>query len=182
MSKELTQQMIGTLIPEEAQRDAIHIAVAPAIAKVKVFPGQDVGLSRTADTDAPHVGICDPFLKSPVFPGQRYFVFLYPNTITGLRHEWTHPAFDVPTTISQENHVEKSRAWIKAHAEELDLTENALMRDAGTWLECEEHTVQHGSQHWRGTLNATEFWHHYEIVTGKVVEADKKRSFYCCTC
>ena len=31
-------------------------------------------------------------------------------------------------------------------------------------------------------FDPTEFWHHYEVVTGTVVEADKKRSFYCCTC
>lgn len=27
-----------------------------------------------------------------------------------------------------------------------------------------------------------EFWHHYEIVTGKKVEEDKKRNFFSCAC
>jgi hypothetical protein len=35
----------------------------------------------------------DPFLADPVQPGQMFWLFLYPQTITGLRHVWEHLAF-----------------------------------------------------------------------------------------
>lgn len=184
MSKELTQQLIGKLLPDEAAKDAIHIAVAPAVARVKVFPGQDVGLAADSDLTAPHVGIVDPFLREPVFPGQRYFLFLYPNTITGLRHEWTHPLFDgaAASTISREDHLTKSKKWIAEHADNLGLSAAVLMENAESWLEYSDYIVQHGSERWRDNFNPDEFWHHYEVITGKTVDPDKKCNFYCCTC
>jgi hypothetical protein len=86
---------LGKLIDGDERRDAVHIAVAPVVAAATLTPGQHVGLidgSRAGPCDNP-IGVVDPFLKADVQEGQRFWLFLYPNTVTSLRHVWTHPAF-----------------------------------------------------------------------------------------
>ena len=91
---------LGSLVDAyERRRDAIHIAVAPVTAMERLNPGQRVRLTDGGQqdgvvaTDYDAIGIVDPFLLEPVDRGQRFWLFLNPNTITGLRHIWTHPAF-----------------------------------------------------------------------------------------
>lgn len=90
---------LGQLIENgERRRDAIHIAVAPVTAAVVLTPGQRVGLLQPDNPELVGpcertIGVVDPFLSGAVQPGQRFWLFLFPGTITGLRHMWTHPAF-----------------------------------------------------------------------------------------
>lgn len=178
---------LGKIITNEQERDAIHIAVAPMLAAEKLLPGEHVSVigSEAWGSEGQPIGVVDPYLKGPVKKGQRFWLFLYPGSITSLRHEWIHPALNgpqEPTHISQDDHAAKSRAWISEHANYLGITDDVLMADAEHWLEYQEHRIQHDSERWRNNFNPEEFWHHYEIVTGKPVEKDKKSSFYCCTC
>lgn len=94
---EATQDLIGKLIQESTKRDAIHIAVFPVVAALTLQPGARVGLDEEGKANnmtGNDIGIIDPFLTKPVRRGERCFMFMLPNTITGLRHEWTHPALD----------------------------------------------------------------------------------------
>jgi hypothetical protein len=87
---------IGELCHEGARRDAIHFAVAPVVAGQDFLPGQHVEIEDgrwVAALEGEGVGIVDPFLRQPVRIGDRFWLFLYPNTITDLRHVWSHPAF-----------------------------------------------------------------------------------------
>lgn len=191
MSEQDTQFMLGKTF-DVGRRDAIHIAVAPVVAVTFLAPGEHIGFVEAPERVGRNyvgspLGIVDPFLQKPVSPGERFWMFLYPNTITSLRHQWTHPAFgaqDAPQTthISQIDHAAKSREWIAEHAKQLGLTPDVVMEDAEHWLMYQEHKVQQGSERWRDNFNPTEFWHHYEVVTGELVPADEKQSFYCCTC
>lgn len=185
MSKQDTQHSLGKLIKEDAKRDAIHIAVAPVVATERLSPGQRIGLvghdNVQVRANNSGQGIVDPFLQGAVFPGDRFYMWLTPNTITSLRHQWTHPNFD-SDVISHASHVEKSEAWISEHAALLGLTPDVLMEDAYNYIVTEDHKVQQDSERWRDNFNPTEFWHHYEIVTGKPVDEKFKQSFYCCSC
>ena len=87
---------IGHLCHDNARRDAIHFAVAPvAVGDALLHPGDHVGLNSKgeASTLPTHIGIIDPFLTDFVHQGQRVWLFLYPGTVTSLRHIWQHPAF-----------------------------------------------------------------------------------------
>ena len=82
-----------------ARRDAVHIAVAPVVAGEGLDPGWHVylkdGLAYGHSAREPgDIGIVDPFLPSGPDEGQRFWIVLYPGTITGLRHLWRHEAFD----------------------------------------------------------------------------------------
>lgn len=179
--------ILGALLTDESVRDAIHIAVAPVVAVENLFPGQHVGFVKegnTADVGTAckaKIGIVDPFLTEPVQRGQRFWMLLYPNTITSLRHEWIHPAFGVVAKPAAAHRVD-SEAWLRTFAAEMDIGYQGLMDAATQWVEREEYTVQQGSERWRDSFgNAKEFWHHYEIVTGTKVK-DHEATFFCCTC
>lgn len=85
---------LGKLVSEnEHRRDAIHIAMAPVTAPTQLVPGQHV--DANGNPDGKHVGIVDPFLTKPIKAGERFWLCLYPDTVTGIRHIWSHPAFGV---------------------------------------------------------------------------------------
>src|SRR4051794_35987576 len=90
---------LGQLIEDgDRRRDAIHIAVAPVTAAERLTPGQHVGLVKEGSLELvgpceQSIGVVDPFLAAEVEPGQRFWLFLYPGTVTGMRHIWTHPTF-----------------------------------------------------------------------------------------
>jgi hypothetical protein len=90
---------MGRLITGDAGRDAVHVAIAPTTAPCELRPGQHVDAHGNPEgPGACPVGVVDPFLHDPVRPGERFWLFLYPNSVTSLRHEWTHPAYPTATT------------------------------------------------------------------------------------
>jgi len=180
--------LLGKLIEDEQFRDAIHIAVVPAIASQKLSPGQDVGFtsddkSRVGVAEKT-VGIVDPFLKNLIFPDQKFWLLLYPQTITSLRHEWTHPEFDQPVVpaISKEAAVE----WMKSFALEANLSFDEVIDAARDFLVSGDYLTQYDEESARDAMfnHGTEtFWKYYEIVTGeKVKDEDKDGSVFSCSC
>lgn len=174
----MTDLKLGTLLKtnEEYERDAVHIAIAPVIAGENLKAAEHVGFTdreRTAvgKTDKP-IGVIDPFLTAAVKKGQKCYMFLYPNTITSLRHAWSHPQFgDMADSIQ----------WLEdfANQEDVDSYQD-LMDAADAFLKHGDYLCEGGR--WEGSYVPDEFWFHYEVVTGDVVPEDKRGSFFSCSC
>jgi len=119
----MSELKLGQLITDHQERDAIHIAVVPVTAGAKLFPGRGVGFEKDSTERVQHYGttfgIVDPFLSKPVEPEERCWVFLYPNTVTGMRHHWQHPLFpDAMPTSGKDRSV--SEQWLRNYAAEMN--------------------------------------------------------------
>lgn len=128
----MSDARLGTLLgPLITQRDAIHIAIAPVKADETLNPGEHItiedGKARRPGPFQHPVGIVDPFLNVRVLKGQRFYVVLYPGSITGLRHEWTHPAFEPQLPKVP---VNESERWLREFAERLEMDYDDLLRRA----------------------------------------------------
>ncbi len=95
---------LGEHPEHDARRDAVHIACAPVlVADHHLRPGQHVGLNENGEATQytnDMIGVGDPFLEDLAEKGTRVWLFLYPNTVTNLRHVWQHPAFKAKVPVS----------------------------------------------------------------------------------
>lgn len=181
---------LGRIIDMEARvdRDAIHIAVIPARAAEELQPGQHVGFSENGYlvTGAPQqprecIGIVDPYLRRAVNARERFWLFLYPNTVTSLRHKWQHPAIsDNGVGVAS-----PSEAWLRNFADEVGADYHQMMHVAATHCEgakqsWPDYLIEGGR--WEGQSTPTEFWDHYERVTGKKPADNEKPGIFSCSC
>ena len=187
-----TQQAIGQILPASSERDAIHIAVAPVVAGQVLYPGQHIGLDAEgrATTGTPPsdpctlIGIVDPFLPGRVDPEQRCWMFLYPNTITSLRHQWTHPAFAESPTLARNfktipGTMVASVNWLADFAKDLGLSYNNL-------LEVLDEYQRTGTMYGFGQDlpervydDRALMWKHYATVRNLVTPRDSDIPFSC---
>lgn len=183
-------ETLGSTIDENAGRDAIHIAVEPVVALESLKPGQHVGLvdggaSQWAETK---LGIVDPFLRGPVAKGDRFWLMVYPRTITSLRHVWTHPGFAeevAEPAIVAEPSKDASVKWMMAWAMEHMSEDYYGDRDKLTSEEALGNAIQAGHSHHIGPYESArdhidgEWWGHWEAITGVKGSRD---SYFSCGC
>ncbi len=186
---------MGTILDDSIQgRDAVHVAVITVEAREILLPGEDVakdGLGANPNEGA--VGIVDPFLKAPVKKGQRFWLFLYPRTITSLNHSWTHPAFseEVPTGTAVDA-VRKSEQWLRSWVEHSDCPSYELLVGAATGgysargpygdsvhASLDDEYLIVSGQDASGEI-PNEVWDHVEVVTGRKVAVRPK--YFSCSC
>ena len=167
---------IGKIITTPQNRDAVHMAIVPVIVNEPMASGTHVGILPkpknmknvqpvvgipTHQSDL--VGILDPFYKGIFKTGEEFWLFLYPGSITSLRHEWTHPAFEAVESPDQK---QVSILWLQNYCESQSVDYHYLMQ--------EHHAGNDDS--FNGNL-PEEFKHHWFVVTG-----ESEVPYFSCAC
>jgi len=169
----------GEILVGREQRDAVHIAIAPVVADRILAGGQHIGFVKEGNTDLVGpcdnpIGVVDPFLKGYVAKGERFWMLLYPQTITSLRHDWTHPAFK-PQALSV------SEAYLHSYANEVGIGYDELLQAAEDYLDAGDIYCLGNDTPGIVWSEREEFWRHYQAVTGRTVE-DTEATFFRCAC
>lgn len=189
----MSEVKLGELIAGDQERDAVHVAIEPVVAGDNLSAGQGVGLFNYTHigrevvgvTDS-LIGIVDPFLKSDVLEGQKFWMFLYPNTVTGMRHDWSHPSFE-----KWRPSKDAADAWMERFAEKHTApyegdrvySPDELIEAAHEYLRSGDRMVQQGDESLRDDTDSREFWKYYEIITGDAVPVCVLDVVpFCCTC
>lgn len=181
-----TQTKLGQIIEGDQMRDAIHIAVAPVTAAMDLKSGQHVGFLEGQTVGGPckkPIGIVDPFLPRGVQRGERFWLFLYPNTITSLKHVWTHPAFiDDPQNNSAKSASESwMRAWAMEHMSADYYGDDGKLSPEVAYA----NAIDAGHNHRVGPYEEArehidnEWWYHWEAITGERGDRD---TYFSCAC
>lgn len=197
MSKEQVLNLVGHLIPseEKVERDAIHVAVLPVIASMNLkracwleFTYEDnIQHVTNARSWALAVGVADPFhQRINIEVGTRFLMFMKPNTITGLRHDWTHPALEkaMGQRMKQELlDLPSSKTWLENLAASCDMTYSALIEELTSVARGESEYIHIGVDTPEAAYSE-EIWEHYEKITNTVVPASIKRhgAPFSCAC
>jgi hypothetical protein len=194
--KDATATM-GTILPDDASgRDAVHVAVVAVTASRTLVPGAHVGFSSMSSPDNLTVtsllvkdkciGIVDPYLTEPVKKGQKFWLYLYPRTITSLHHQWKHPAFDddAGSKYTPPARVIESMEWIRNYCRTGDGPSYEILMDAIAKLAKEGNTSWNDEYlHIDGTDAhgeiSPELWEHAENVLGYPIPWDKPKYFSC---
>lgn len=196
---------LGTIIDDTAKRDAIHLAVVPAIAGANLKPGMHVeikdGVAYKADVYK-GVGIVDPFLRNQINKGERFWLILYPRTITSLRHVWSHPDFLDEETTQTDSEVpaailtirkQESEKWLRRFCDSsncpsydtvMELIDKGHLEGTASGYYDVGGTYEHDYLHFNGTDASgeipPEFWIHAEIVLGRKLPYHP--TYFSCSC
>lgn len=105
-----------------------------------------------------------------------FYIFLYPNTITSLRHQWTHPAIDDAVSGLDKDRAE---GWLRKFAREQDCDYDDLFHAASNPNISSDGQYLHvGFSAWGGIPD--EFWDHIETLTGE--KRLERPTAFSCSC
>lgn len=179
---------VGKIIDVPRGRDAIHVAVIPVVAFMGLEPGYKIGIradGKAGLVDEP-IGIVDPFLSERVRKGQTFYMFMFPGSITSLRHDWTHPKLDSLKPAEAVNPRDPEgvhRKYLEYEASRAGLSFDEFMEYAKDYAEHGEYANQGGRWEGHHLDDSDEFWLHYELYTGTAPsERYGRHSFFSCSC
>lgn len=204
----MSEATLGRLLDELGERDAIHVAIIPVIAATRLYPGSPVMIdagTMTARTSSPDPkairAIADPFLKAIIEPGDIFYACLPPNTVTGMRHHWQHPAFSEQPVVEkrQKPSKEESLQWLENFCKTADCPELDILLKAATGQELtnaypEYYDCSYQVWSYKGDEDSylhfngrdahgeipDEFWDHVENYTGMTCPA--RPNCFSCSC
>lgn len=195
---------LGEQLCGEQFRDAVHVAVMPAIAAHDLEPGAHVGIVgvpsgaseqyRLVGCGADElIGIVDPYLRWTVQKGWKFWCCLYPGSITSLRHEWSHESIDTPQlppiTKAQ------SESWLRDFCEQFSCPDYETLlaaaigkpipeSDPGYYDEAYSNDGEYF--HFNGYSAhgdiPPEFWDHVQRVTGVKIPQRQRAKYFSCSC
>lgn len=176
---------LGSIITGEHARDAIHIAVAPVIAGEDLNPGDHItSPDKNGRCFKGKSGIVDPFLRQRVKAGQRFWMCLYQNTVIGMRHHWSHPAFDETEAPIKYSDSRKTQAekWLRDFSSQIN-------REYHSLLELGKSAIETGSAHAgddddQDNLNEQkkEFLRNVAVVCNLELPEDFDDIYFSCAC
>jgi hypothetical protein len=169
--------------PNTGLRDAIHVAVVSLVSHGPLSRGDKVtwhhkGVSvRLCKYDEKEIGVVNPFLDRT---GGVVWVMLYPNTVTGMKHHWSHPDFD-----QIEIDLELAERTIERMAETLGMSSyddcsarDRLIQDANEY--CRHQSGVWSSDYYMADPQDWEnFWKAYSVVTGNPRPTENRVPFRC---
>ena len=180
---------IGKKLNGNEHRDAIHVAIMPVMAAEQLQAGDWVSFVYGTTNQVKHcnpaydltpIGVVDPFFTEHyrIEKGTWVWLFLTPGTITGLRHEWTHPEID-----NQQPAKDEHERWLREFADRWrfvydDMIESASSTDGYITAQgIDLHSAEElGEDH-------NLFWQHLEAMTGSKFDTEHRGKFqWSCTC
>lgn len=189
-----TLKKLGTILDDTAERDAVHICVVPLIAGEDLWSNTEIGLAYGTKNVALRrekcygnepIGFVDPLLRhKEVKKGQKFYGWLYPGAVTGMRHHFHHPVLDGPTPVP----ANESEAWLRSFADKWNFDYDEMIVAAQeSGLEEGGYITARGIDiHSRTELAPGDeklFWSHIEKLTGKEFDEDHREKFiWSCTC
>ena len=183
---------LGTTPEEGAGRDAIHVAVIPAVAEGTIYPAQRVSIEERGGTFIAQAvgdegfGICDPFQTGRVNNGERVWVMLDPGTITDMRHHWSHPNIpDDESAVTRErieNEAGVAEAWMRGFARDIGLSYDQAI-GAGDSYACDDgwggYTFKGRDTPSECTEELIEYWESWSAIRGRPIPKDAEAPFSC---
>lgn len=186
---------LGKLIEGSEFRDAVHVAIIPMQASEMLRPGQRVGIvsEGVAGPSSELLGVVDPFLDDVVPKGAQFWLCLFPNSISDMRHAWVHPAFEdeqsqkysslVDSVNDNAKIIEKkanAARWIREQCDPLGMKFEDLVDPRGDLL-CGEYIRswknEDAQDHWYDIQS--EFWEKIEDYLGYPIKECDRGGFSC---
>lgn len=176
----MSEIKVGKLIfNKAAQRDAIHIAVAPVVAGELLEPSERITIKDgIAFKSVDYIGIVDPFLPNCIPKGSTFYIWLTPNSVTGMRHHWKHPDFPDEDQLKKK---QEAISWLKQAADQLGMSYEDLTNE-----NCEivngDYITEYDSEDARDVwyeLKKVGFWEYYELATGRDIPENLRGGFSC---